>query len=126
MNNHQQIIIWALVCICIIVLYQFIHIKLDNTLTYDPMLITYGNTFIDGWLISHFVVFMAAGYFYPNTFALAMMIGIGWEVLECVFGYIIYYLEYNTYQLHNWWFGQYKDVIANYMGFLFGQFLFTM
>ncbi len=125
MMNNNKIALWALVCICIIIAY-LITILYTVGLDHDPMLITVYNTEINGWLISHFIVFCLAGYFYPDTFKLAMVIGIVWECFEFALGYFLKNSVLAKPFIYNWWYGQYRDIIANALGFLFGKYISTI
>jgi len=102
----------------------------------DPLLFKINNTIINGWLISHFIVFMIAGYTYPDQFYFIMLMGIFWEFIEMCIGYIKYIpilknIMYNNEILgntlrakdENWWYGQYEDIIVNLFGLVIGKYV---
>lgn len=102
---------------------------------------------IDGWLISHFLTFAVAGFFFPNTFVLSMAIGILWEMIEWAIGmtkpsflkgigdchHNITNVEHKKFLVSNdnskngttkyWWYGQYEDIVADFAGFIVGKYV---
>lgn len=86
---------------------------------------------IDGWLISHFIAFAVAGFFFPNTLVLSMVIGILWEIIEWIIGITKpSFLKGIGDCRHNsngttkyWWYGQYKDIVADFAGFMVGKYI---
>ena len=70
---------------------------------------------VDRWIFSHFMVFMIAGAVYPKQGLKLFGIGVIWEIIEVILGYI-----YNNKSDFTWWYGSYKDPIANGLGILVG------
>ena len=120
MNDNTKITWFAVLCILLIIGYQLLIQSINHEALVDPLLYDINGTFINGWLISHYVVFFLAGYFYPTTFKLAMIIGIIWEISEYT---ISYFSKIMNDSLGIWWYGQYKDVIVNLLGFISGRYL---
>jgi hypothetical protein len=120
MNDNSKITWFAVLCILLIIGYQLLIQSINHETLVDPLLYDINGTFINGWLISHYVVFFLAGYFYPTTFKLAMIIGIIWEISEYT---ISYFSKIMNDSLGIWWYGQYKDVIVNLLGFISGRYL---
>jgi hypothetical protein len=120
MNDNTKITWFAVLCILLIIGYQLLIQSINHETLVDPLLYDINGTFINGWLISHYVVFFLAGYFYPTTFKLAMIIGIIWEISEYT---ISYFSKIMNDSLGIWWYGQYKDVIVNLLGFISGRYL---
>lgn len=127
MNDNSKITWFAVLCILLIIGYQLLIQSINHETLVDPLLYDINGTFINGWLISHYVVFFLAGYFYPTTFKLAMIIGIIWEICEYIIGYFSKNMSdslgIRIKKTKNWWYGQYKDVIVNLLGFISGRYL---
>lgn len=70
---------------------------------------------VDRWIFSHFMAFMIAAAMYPKYGLKLFVIGIIWEIIEVILGYI-----YNNNSEFTWWYGSYKDPIANGLGILIG------
>jgi len=87
---------------------------------------------LDGWSITHILLFMVLGYMYPDTFLLSMMVGITWELFEHFYGkqrpgwlggYGDCYDVASDRADGNWWYGKWSDIICNATGFLIGQYV---
>ena len=61
------------------------------------------------------MVFMLGGAVYPKQGLKLFGIGVIWEIIEVILGYI-----YNKKSDFTWWYGSYKDPIANGLGILVG------
>ena len=120
MNDKTKISWFAVLCILLIIGYQILIQSINHVTYVDPLLHDINGTFVNGWLISHYVVFFLAGYFYPTTFKLAMIIGIIWEICEYIIGYCSKNMNDS---LGSWWYGQYQDVIVNLLGFISGRYV---
>jgi hypothetical protein len=120
MNDKTKISWFAVLCILLIIGYQILIQSINHVTYVDPLLHDINGTFVNGWLISHYVVFFLAGYFYPTTFKLAMIIGIIWEICEYIIGYCS---KIMSDSLGSWWYGQYQDVIVNLLGFISGRYV---
>ena len=87
---------------------------------------------IDGWSITHLLLFCIIGYIYPSTFIISMCIGSIWELFETYMGI------YKSTQLKKWgfcdtfgsdgklkvwWYGKWSDIIMNLFGFILGHFI---
>ena len=81
-KNLQLIAIGLFVVILIIVYGQF---RCAYPKFNDPLSI-HGMVYVDGWLLTHFIVFALAGYFYSKQFYLAVILGILWEIVEYLLG----------------------------------------
>ncbi len=85
---------------------------------------------IDGWSLSHFLLYLAYGFLYPNTFVLTTLLGILWEFFECYlgitkpkfmseFGFCMPAKSGNKQKV--WWYGKPVDIIVNSLGFITGN-----
>lgn len=102
---------------------------------YDPLLHKFIGK-VDGWMVSHFITFAFIGFYFPDTFIYAMILGVMWELIENMlgkfkpsrfksFGFCIDDKQKLKGNFHgaSWWYGQYEDVIADAIGFIFGKYL---
>ena len=89
---------------------------------------------LDGWSISHFLLFTIVGYCYPKTFFISMSIGIGWELFEHYYGterpgWLGGYGDCDDLatdkETGNWWYGKWTDVVCNASGFIAGALVAT-
>ena len=75
------------------------------------------SSYFDQWQLSHFIVYMIAASLYPHYKYTLLILGIIWEIIEVLLGHI--YPDSNGV----WWYGTYKDIIANGLGILVGVYL---
>ena len=73
---------------------------------------------ITGWRITHFLLYLAMGYFFPKKIILFMSLGVLWEFLE----YSLRCSLSDPYWGEGWDYIQ--DVITNFFGFIVGILLF--
>ena len=96
---------------------------------------------IDGWYLTHFCTFAVLGTLYPDTLLLSFILGISWEMFECILGmtkpkFLKGVTECHSHRLDNgnfnlsndqkgnyWWYGRWQDIIFNTTGFLFGKYI---
>ena len=74
----------------------------------DPLLRKLGVLDLDGWSLTHVLLYMYLGYTFPTHFATIMTGGVIWELLESSQGN------------NSWWFGRLSDILVNAIGFLLG------
>jgi hypothetical protein len=84
--------------------------------------------FLNGWCITHFIFFTYIGYKYPDYLVFSMVAGGSWEVYEYFLSKIFPRLFPNIankidQNMSSWCYGSYEDIIMNYLGFTFGQYL---
>ena len=130
-KQHIYCTLFLLFIIFLIFLVGLIRCKTN----YDPLLHKFVGK-IDGWMVSHFITFAIVGFYFPDTFIYAMFLGIMWEFVENMlgkvktstfksFGFCIIEKESKKRLKDNvstWWYGQYEDVIADFIGFIFGKY----
>ena len=82
------------------------------------------NEYLDGWGISHFILFAIMVYIFPKNWILILIIGIIWEFIEILLSYNkflnCYLLNYGRKKYTKWWYGRYQDIIMNIFGIIFG------
>lgn len=90
---------------------------------------------LDGWSVSHFILFLLVGYLYPKTFVLSMTGGALWELFETYVGKykpesIKGFGFCKTYEMSDkpgheklWWYGKWSDLIVNAAGFMVGSYM---
>ena len=89
---------------------------------------------LDGWSLSHLILFTFIGYAFPGTLTglIAFACGTAWEGIEHVLGKsrpswlggwgdceAAEFAKENA----NWWFGRYSDIIVNGGGILLGNYM---
>jgi len=88
-------------------------------------------SFIDGWIISHVLLYTFLGYRFPNKLMFFTFVGIFWEIIENflstktdnikLFGM---YLVKNDNSINkDWWYGRSIDIAANTLGYSIGEML---
>tara|TARA_B100001093_G_C26520015_1_gene881329 strand:+ start:367 stop:807 length:441 start_codon:yes stop_codon:yes gene_type:complete len=143
MDKNVQLISSGLFIVILIVIYGQFRCAFPEFK--DPLSI-HGMVYVDGWLLSHFIVFALAGYFYPKQFYLAVILGILWEITEHLLGINTpRFLKCETQDkskakfqyIHKnkdpslaekndaWWYGRYEDVVVDIIGFMTGYFIKT-
>ena len=142
MDKNLQLIAGGLFVVILIIIYGQFRCAFPGFS--DPLSI-HGMVYVDGWLLSHFILFALAGYFFPKHFYVAVIIGILWELVEYSFGIHtpkllkcedqpkkakFQYLNRNkdkTLAEKNdaWWYGRYEDVVVDILGFMTGYFIKT-
>lgn len=130
MINIQYIyIVITFITISIIIYFNsLVHCKTTKYKQYDILSKNYNPTnykfldnYLDGWGISHFILYGVITYIYPKYWLFIFMIGVLWELFE-------YFLEnnpkLNCYVLDDntikqkYWYARYQDVIMNLLGIL--------
>lgn len=90
----------------------------------NRILIRIKNNRISGWGISHFIMYFIIGYLYPNCWIEATILGIIWELVECVLGKIFVNNDNkpddSTRKYTLWWSGTFEDIILNSAGLICG------
>ena len=140
MNTYSKIFLLSIFVILLIFLYQLMMIYLEIPLSNDPLQYKLFNNInnINGWSITHFIVFTLAGYYGHKHIFLLMLIGILWELTEILLSFItkISFADINIKMLlknkrkidnnsknFNWWYGRYEDIIVNFIGLMTGKYL---
>ena len=131
MDKNIQLIAAGLFVVLLIVIYGQFRCAFPKFI--DPLSI-HGMVYVDGWLLSHFIVFTLAGYFYSNQFYLAVILGILWEIVEYLLGvntprFLKCKMKGKNQTLAEkndaWWYGRYEDVVVDILGFMTGYFIKT-
>ena len=127
LGNNVRVAIIAFLCFLIICIYG--KFRCNNPDYHDPLMRKLGVLDLDGWSITHFAFFAMIGYLYPDTFFVAMGLGIAWEVFEHLLGenrpgFLGGFGDCMTtdpqVKGHQWWFGRLSDIIMNILGFWAG------
>ena len=79
-----------------------------------------GTSGVTPWRITHFLLYLVAGYIYPHKLVLFTSFGILWEFLE----YLLRSCFTDPYWGEGWDYTQ--DIIANVSGFITGAIIFTL
>lgn len=74
---------------------------------------------LDGWGISHFILYFVLGYLYPGNLLLFTLIGVIWEFIEqCVHVKSLY--DDDPIK-EKWWVGKVTDIGMNSFGLILGD-----
>lgn len=86
-------------------------------------------SFIDGWIISHVMLYTYFGYRFPDRLMFFTFAGIMWELIENflstktknikLFGTYLVKTEQNVNS--DWWYGRSIDIAANTLGYSIGE-----
>lgn len=97
----------------------------------DPLMRSINEEFdLDGWSVTHFLLFFWLARRFPNEFFAAQMIGIAWEAFEQIageqrpgilggFGDCMHQAGRDE-DGKQWWFGRWSDIVLNYVGWVAG------
>jgi hypothetical protein len=84
---------------------------------------------IDGWSMTHFVLFLFLGYLFPGNFLFVLILGACWEFVEYLVGKnnkkIMNGIPCNLFKLKQdqWWYGKVSDLFINLLGYLVGEYI---
>ena len=129
-NNERVIILAILIPIMLFIFIKgFYKCKKNNEfyIKYDILSKNYNFTslkifdnYLDGWAISHFILYFILAYIYPSEWIFILLCGILWEILEYIFSFPFfnYDCKYNNTDVkyNNWWYAQYEDIVMNILG----------
>lgn len=71
---------------------------------------------LSGWSITHFTLFTIIGWMFPHNGVTAITLGILWESLEWMLGYLSKMIGGDE----KFWYSRFSDIIVNTAGFIFG------
>ena len=123
----------CLFILALIIIYSIILNATIKTKNDDPLIqfrSTYLSEYLNGWTISHFIFFAYIGYYHPTCEKEAFVIGSLWELFEWTIGTLVPILfpEF-AFKIDpfwtSWYYGKFEDIVMNWLGFKFGQFLVT-
>jgi len=138
MNPYSKICLLSLIIISLVFFYQAIMVYLEIPLSDDPLQFNlFNNDYnITGWYATHFIVFTIAGYYGHKHIFFLMLVGILWELIEWLIGFVttIPFTDTNIKKIvinnrkmngdnYRWWFGNYRDIIVNFIGLMTGKYL---
>lgn len=72
---------------------------------------------VDGWSVTHVLLFTILGYLYPSNILLFFFLGVLWELAEWVIGIVRSDI---THKEETYWINRTSDLIANGVGLLLG------
>lgn len=89
---------------------------------------------LDGWSVTHFVLFTVVGYLFRGwqLGIVAFLLGVLWELVEHWMGrrrpsWLGGWGDCDAKEFEkqnaNWWFGRYSDILMNTMGIVLGNML---
>lgn len=88
---------------------------------HDPIL----GTMIDGWEITHFVLYAVLTYIWPRQALFIFVMGVIWETLECVFRHHpVFLMKCKDPNIRDtFWYERWSDILVNALGVTAGYFL---
>lgn len=129
-RNYIKILTIFLSVMVVNILYGFVVINFLNSK--DPLQTKLNINDLDGWSMTHFILFLFLGYFFPTYYIFILSIGVLWEVFEYFYGKYQSYIPINTDSFKNafarngppeWWYAKISDIFMNIAGFVIGAFL---
>ena len=76
---------------------------------------------LDGWSLSHFILFMILGFFYPAYLPLWFVLGCLWELCEYIFKSVGGKRCQGVNPRNDkWWYSRWSDIFVNTGGLLTG------
>ena len=113
--------ITLIIVACIIGCYGRLRFSVPNFK--DPLQTKLPGTPIDGWVISHFVMYAILGHLYPSKLPLLFCIGVGWEIIEFWLDSISRECDGVTGICKQFWYGQWLDIWVNFVGLITGKYI---
>jgi len=128
-NNRIKILLILIPFVIYIFINGYFKCKVRNEfyIKYDIFCKNYNFTnikildnYLEGWALSHLVLYFLLAYFYPSEWLFLIIIGVAWEALEYIlsFEYFNFDCELggDSEKYNTWWYAQYEDVIMNMIG----------
>ena len=86
-------------------------------------------SFIDGWIISHVLLYTFFGYRFPDKLMFFTFAGILWELIENFLStkakniklFNMYLVKSEQNVNSDWWYGRSIDIVANTLGYSIGE-----
>ena len=97
-----------------IIIYGFIKAKYLNH--FDILQTKLGVWDLDGWSLTHLVLYFMLTYICPKKWKIIFIIGIIWEVIESAIGTPLCQTLRQPGVLDCWWYGKVSDVVVNSIG----------
>lgn len=82
---------------------------------------------LDGWSITHFLIYIFMGFVFNKIFFLTIIGGILWELFETFIGIYKpnilsgYGFCENNNKYKIWWYGKFSDIFINILGLIVGN-----
>ena len=131
MNNIYKVIAFTVISSLMICCYGAY--RCANPKYKDPLEQQIGIGELDGWSLSHFVLFLIIGYTCPDTYIFAFFMGVIWELFEHYYGvnrpgWLGGYgdcdrLASDKESDGNWWYGKWTDILMNFFGLAAGVYI---
>ena len=122
-----------MVLVVIIIIYGSILHFTNSSDIFNKKLINFdifGQPCCSWWPISHFILYLILGFLFPDYQLEFILIGIVWELLECLMGFICRDFssvkkgdDANGVEYVYWMSGSFKDIIFNIIGLYTGVLL---
>lgn len=136
LTSQFYIFVSCIVCVLFIVFYGSYRCQHPDFT--DPLTKSFFpyplNNFFDGWGMLHLFFFTILAYFFPQHVFLIFILGLVWELIECVLKERPFYIsKCASYNMINtdaeknnkspWWYGRWEDIVMNTCGILLGLWL---
>lgn len=122
MKDYTKIVLLTVFIISLVFMYKSILSYLEIPPNRDPLIHNFfdNNMDLNGWSVTHFIVFAIAGYYGHKHIMCLLFVGIMWEITEVY----LYFMNKNLTDNHpDWWYGSYSDIIVDFLGLMTGKYL---
>lgn len=122
MKDYTKIVLLSSFIISLVFMYKSILSYLEIPPNRDPLIHNFfdNNMDLNGWSVTHFIVFAIAGYYGHKHIMCLLFVGIMWEITEVY----LYFMNKNLTDNHpDWWYGSYSDIIVDFLGLMTGKYL---
>ena len=122
MNDYTKILLLTVFIISLVFMYKSILSYLEIPPNRDPLIHNFfdNNMDLNGWSITHFIVFSIAGYYGHKNIIYILFVGIMWEITEV---YLSFMNKNLTDNHPDWWYGSYSDIIVDFLGLMTGKYI---
>tara|TARA_E500000331_G_C17225004_1_gene699914 strand:+ start:897 stop:1280 length:384 start_codon:yes stop_codon:yes gene_type:complete len=122
MKDYTKIVLLTVFIISLVFMYKSILSYLEIPPNRDPLIHNFfdNNMDLNGWSVTHFIVFAIAGYYGHKHIICLLFVGIMWEITEVY----LYFMNKNLTDNHpDWWYGSYSDIIVDFLGLMTGKYI---
>lgn len=122
MKDYTKIVLLSSFIISLVFMYKSILSYLEIPPNRDPLIYNFfdNNMDLNGWSVTHFIVFAIAGYYGHKHIMCLLFVGIMWEITEV---YLSFMNKNLTDNHPDWWYGSYSDIIVDFLGLMTGKYL---
>ena len=112
--EYNNIFTTFLLSVAAILIYGIIKAKYLNH--FDILQNKLGVWDLDGWSLTHVVLYFMLAYIYPKKWKIIFITGVIWEIIESAIGTPLCRTIRQSGVLDCWWYGKISDVVVNSIG----------